>query len=235
MTDPIATARSEGRTLLSEAEAKELLAEAGVPVTETRVATSGEEAAALADAFGYPVVLKIVSPDIAHKSDVGGVELGVEDAGAVREGYEAMLARVKEVAPAASIAGVSVQRQAEPGTEVIIGSTTDPQFGPVMMFGLGGVFVEVLKDVAFRIVPLAERDARQMVREIKGFAILEGVRGQPAADTDAIERIIMQVSEFIADHPEVEELDLNPVLAYADGAIAVDARIILAAADGGSA
>jgi len=235
MTDPIATARSEGRTLLSEAEAKELLAEAGVPVTETRVATSGEEAAALADAFGYPVVLKIVSPDIAHKSDVGGVELGVEDAGAVREGYEAMLARVKEVAPAASIAGISVQRQAEPGTEVIIGSTTDPQFGPVMMFGLGGVFVEVLKDVAFRIVPLAERDARQMVREIKGFAILEGVRGQPAADTDAIERIIMQVSEFIADHPEVEELDLNPVLAYADGAIAVDARIILAAADGGSA
>lgn len=235
MTDPIATARSEGRTLLSEAEAKELLAEAGVPVTETRVATSGDEAAALADAFGYPVVLKIVSPDIAHKSDVGGVELGVEDAGAVREGYEAMLARVKEVAPAASIAGISVQRQAEPGTEVIIGSTTDPQFGPVMMFGLGGVFVEVLKDVAFRIVPLAERDARQMVREIKGFAILEGVRGQPAADTDAIERIIMQVSEFIADHPEVEELDLNPVLAYADGAIAVDARIILAAADGGSA
>lgn len=235
MTDPIATARSEGRTLLSEAEAKELLAEAGVPVTETRVATSGEEAAALADAFGYPVVLKIVSPDIAHKSDVGGVELGVEDAGAVREGYEAMLARVKEVAPAASIAGISVQRQAEPGTEVIIGSTTDPQFGPVMMFGLGGVFVEVLKDVAFRIVPLAERDARQMVREIKGFAILEGVRGQPPADTDAIERIIMQVSEFIADHPEVEELDLNPVLAYADGAIAVDARIILAAADGGSA
>ena len=235
MTDPIATARAEGRTLLSEAEAKELLAGAGVPVTETRVATSADEAAALADAFGYPVVLKIVSPDIAHKSDVGGVELGIEDAGAVREGYEAMLARVQEAAPAASIAGISVQRQAEPGTEVIIGSTTDPQFGPVMMFGLGGVFVEVLKDVAFRIVPLAERDARQMVRDIKGFAILEGVRGQPAADTDAIERIIMQVSEFIADHPEVEELDLNPVLAYADGAVAVDARIILAVADGGSA
>jgi acyl-CoA synthetase (NDP forming) len=235
MPDPIATARAEGRTLLSEAEAKELLAAAGVPVTETRVASSADEAAAIADELGYPVVLKIVSPDIAHKSDVGGVALGFEDADAVREGYEVMLARVQDAAPGATIAGISVQRQAEPGTEVIIGSTTDPQFGPVMMFGLGGVFVEVLKDVAFRIVPLAERDARQMVRDIEGFAILEGVRGQPAADTDALERIILQVSQFIAEHPEVEELDLNPVLAYADGAVAVDARIILAGANGGSA
>jgi acyl-CoA synthetase (NDP forming) len=235
MPDPIATARAEGRTLLSEAEAKELLAAAGVPVTETRVASTADEAATIADELGYPVVLKIVSPDIAHKSDVGGVALGFEDADAVREGYEVMLARVQDAAPGATIAGISVQRQAEPGTEVIIGSTTDPQFGPVMMFGLGGVFVEVLKDVAFRIVPLAERDARQMVRDIEGFAILEGVRGQPAADTDALERIILQVSQFIAEHPEVEELDLNPVLAYADGAVAVDARIILAGANGGSA
>lgn len=234
MPDPIATARAEGRTLLSEAEAKELLAAAGVPVTETRVASSADEAAAIADELGYPVVLKIVSPDIAHKSDVGGVALGFEDADAVREGYEAMLARVQDAAPGAAIAGISVQRQAEPGTEVIIGSTTDPQFGPVMMFGLGGVFVEVLKDVAFRIVPLEARDARQMVRDIEGFAILEGVRGQPPADTDALERIILQVSQFIAEHPEVEELDLNPVLAYADGAVAVDARIILAGPNGGS-
>lgn len=234
MPDPIATARAEGRTLLSEAEAKELLAAAGVPVTETRVASSADEAAAIAGELGYPVVLKIVSPDIAHKSDVGGVALGFEDADAVREGYEAMLARVQDAAPGAAIAGISVQRQAEPGTEVIIGSTTDPQFGPVMMFGLGGVFVEVLKDVAFRIVPLEERDARQMVRDIEGFAILEGVRGQPPADTDALERIILQVSQFIAEHPEVEELDLNPVLAYADGAVAVDARIILAGPNGGS-
>jgi acyl-CoA synthetase (NDP forming) len=235
MPDPIATARAEGRTLLSEAEAKQLLADAGVPVTETRVASSADEAATLANELGYPVVLKIVSPDIAHKSDVGGVALGFEDAAAVREGYEAMLVRVQDAAPGAAIAGISVQRQAEPGTEVIIGSTTDPQFGPVMMFGLGGVFVEVLKDVAFRIVPLAERDARQMVRDIEGFAILEGVRGQPAADTAALEQIILQVSKFVAEHPEVEELDLNPVLAYADGAVAVDARIILAEANGRSA
>jgi acyl-CoA synthetase (NDP forming) len=235
MTDPIATARAEGRTLLSEAEAKELLAAAGVPVTETRVAASADEAVSLAEEFGYPVVLKIVSPDIAHKSDVGGVALGLEDAAAVRAGYGTMLARVADAAPAAVIAGISVQRQADSGTEVIIGSTTDPQFGPVMMFGLGGVFVEVLKDVAFRIVPLVERDARQMVRDIEGFPILEGVRGQPAADTAALERIILQVSEFIEQHPEVEELDLNPVLAYADGAVAVDARIILADPDAGSA
>ena len=235
MPDPIATARAEGRTLLSEAEAKELLAAAGVPVTETRVATSAEEAAALAEEFGYPVVLKIVSPDIAHKSDVGGVALGFEDADAVREGYESMLARVEDAAPGAALSGISVQRQAESGTEVIIGATTDPQFGSVMMFGLGGVFVEVLKDVAFRIVPLEERDARQMVRDIEGFAILEGVRGQAPADVEALERIILQVSDFVAAHPEVEELDLNPVLAYADGAIAVDARIVLADANGDGA
>ena len=138
-----------------------------------------------------------------------------------------MLERVEEAAPNAKIEGVAIQSMAKQGTEIIVGSTTDPQFGPVLMFGLGGVFVEVLKDVAFRVVPLEERDAKQMVREIKGLPILQGVRGQEPSDLEAIEALIMRVSEFIETHPEVAELDLNPVFAYSDGALAVDARIVL--------
>ncbi|MPZ99994.1 MAG: acetyl-CoA synthetase [Dehalococcoidia bacterium] len=228
MSDPIAAARAEGRTLLTEVESKQLLHDAGIPVTQARLATSADEAAQFATEMGFPVVLKIVSGDIAHKSDVGGVILGLDDADAVRAGYDSMLAAVRQAAPGAGIDGVSVQQQAKPGIEVIVGATTDPQFGPVMMFGLGGIFVEVLKDVAFRIVPLEARDAAQMVREIQGVKILEGVRGQPAADFDALERLILQVSDFVAQHPEVAELDLNPVLAYPDGVMAVDARVVLA-------
>lgn len=228
MSDPIAAARADGRTLLSEVESKQLLHDAGVRVTQARLATSADEAAAQAEEIGFPIVLKVISPDIAHKSDVGGVVLGLADGGAVREGYASMMAAVQAAAPDATIEGASVQQQAAPGTEVIIGTTTDPQFGPVMMFGLGGILVEVLKDVAFRIVPLERRDARQMVREIQGYKVLEGVRGQPPADIDALEAMILQVSEFVSEHPEIAELDLNPVLAYPDGAIAVDARVVLA-------
>jgi acyl-CoA synthetase (NDP forming) len=234
MSDPVATtiakARAEGRTLLSEVESKAALAAAGIPVVESRLATTADEAARVAAELGFPAVLKVVSADIAHKSDVGGVVVGLEDAEAVRSAYDSMLARVREAAPSARIDGVSVQRQAKQGTEVIVGATTDPQFGPVMMFGLGGVFVEVLKDVAFRIVPLEERDARQMVREIRGLPILEGVRGHPGADLEALERLILQLSDFVWQHREVQELDLNPVFAYPDGAVAVDARIVLAPA-----
>jgi len=174
------------------------------------------------------VVLKVISADIAHKSDVGGVALDLGNAAGVRNAYSQMMKSVQEAAPGASVDGVSVQHMARPGTEVIIGMTTDPQFGPVMMFGLGGIFVEVLKDVAFRIVPLEPRDAKQIIREINGYPVLEGVRGQPAADLGALERMILQVSEFVSEHPEVAELDLNPVIAYPDGAVAVDARVVLA-------
>ena len=230
MTDPIAAARADGRTLLTEVESKQLLHDAGIRVTVSQLATGADEAAELAAEVGFPVVLKVVSGDIAHKSDVGGVELNLGDADAVRAAYERMMASVEEAAPDATVDGVAVQEMAKPGTEVIIGTTTDPQFGPVMMFGLGGILVEVLKDVAFRIVPLEERDARQIIREIKAFAVLEGVRGQPGADLEALEGMVLQVSEFVAGHPEVAELDLNPVIAYPDGAIAVDARVVLAEA-----
>lgn len=223
----LARARAEGRTLLNEVEAKSLLKEAGVPVASTTLATTREEAQAQAEAAGYPVVLKVVSPDIAHKSDVGGVKLNLRDKDAVGTAFDEIVANSKKAVPDARILGVAVQYMAPQGTEVIVGMTTDPQFGPVMMFGLGGIMVEVLKDVSFRLVPLAEKDADQMINEIKGRPVLAGVRGQPPSDVAALKQTILKVSEFVQQHPEVRELDLNPVFAYPDGALAVDARIVI--------
>lgn len=226
----LAQARAEGRTLLNEVEAKQILADAGVPVARTTLATTRHEAQAQADAAGYPVVLKVVSPDIVHKSDVGGVKLNLADRDQVAAAYDEIITNAKAAVPGARIAGVAVQHMAPQGTEVIVGMTTDPQFGPVMMFGLGGIMVEVLKDVSFRVVPLTERDAGQMIGDIKGRPILDGVRGQPPADIEALKRAILKVSEFVQSHPEVRELDLNPMFAYPDGAMAVDARIVVAEA-----
>ena len=223
----LSQARAEGRTLLNEVEAKDLLRDAGVPVTATTLATTREAAQSQAEAAGYPVVLKIVSPDIVHKSDVGGVKLNLANKNEVGEAYDAVVANSLKAVPNAKIVGVAVQHMAPQGTEVIVGMTTDPQFGPVMMFGLGGIMVEVLKDVSFRLVPLTDKDAGQMIKEIKGHPILEGVRGQPPADIAALRSAIVKVSEFVAKHPEVRELDLNPMFAYPDGALAVDARIVI--------
>lgn len=223
----LAQARAEGRTLLNEVEAKSLLKDAGVPVATTTLAATRAQAQAQAESAGYPVVLKVVSPDIAHKSDVGGVKLNLKDKDAVGAAFDEIVANSKKAVADARIAGVAVQHMAPQGTEVIVGMTTDAQFGPVMMFGLGGIMVEVLKDVSFRLVPLAEKDADQMINEIKGRPVLEGVRGQPAADLKALRTTILKVSEFVQKHPEVRELDLNPVFAYPDGALAVDARIVV--------
>ena len=225
-TGIIEQARAAGRTLLSEVEAKAMLARHGVPVTDTRLATSVDDAVALADQLGYPVALKVVADDITHKTDVGGVELGIADADQLRAAAQRIHDAVAAAAPGAA-AGLSVQPMAAPGTEVILGITQDQQFGPVLMFGLGGVFVEVLKDVAFRVVPLEPRDAAEMIREIQGFAVLEGFRGAEPADLSAIEAMLLQLSDFAQAHPDVAELDLNPVFARPDGAIAVDARIVL--------
>jgi acyl-CoA synthetase (NDP forming) len=223
----LSQARSEGRNILNEVEAKQILQEAGVPIVTTLLATSAEEAVAHAQSVGYPVVLKIVSPDIVHKSDVGGVMVGIADDSAVTAAYTEIISRSKQAVPGANISGVAVQHMVPDGVEVIVGMTTDPQFGPVLMFGLGGIMVEVLKDVAFRIVPLTERDALQMIGEIKGSAVLAGVRGKPAVDKAALCQAILKVSEFVEHRPDVKELDLNPMIAYADGAIAVDARIVV--------
>lgn len=223
----VEAARKEGRTLLTEVEAKQVLKEAGLQVTDTRLAKDKAEALALAGELGYPVVLKIVSPDIVHKSDVGGVKLGLADADAVGAAYDEIVAAAKQAVPSANIHGVSVQAMAAPGTEIILGMSKDPQFGPVLMFGLGGIMVEILKDVAFRIVPLTRRDARSMIHEIKGFPVLNGYRGQEPADLEKLEDTLLKLSEFVQQHDEIKEIDLNPIFAYKDGLTAVDARIIL--------
>ena len=229
MSNPIIEdARAQGRTLLNEVEAKTILAEAGVPVTPTKLATSPDEAVTVAAEMGYPVALKVVSEAITHKSDIGGVELNLADEAAVRSAFDRIAAAAEAAAPGATVDGVSVQPMARAGTEVIMGMTMDQQFGPVLMFGLGGVMVEVLKDVAFRVVPLEPRDAKQMLREVQGFPVLDGYRGSDPADLDTLESILLKLSAFAEANPEVNELDLNPVFAYADGAVAVDARIVLA-------
>jgi len=220
-------ARKEKRSLLTEIESKELLKAVKIPVVETRLATSKKEAMEVAKKLGFPVVVKIISPDVVHKSDAGGVKLGIQNATQVGKAYSDILASVKKHYPKARITGVSVQKMAKQGIEVIIGMTKDAQFGPVIMFGLGGILVEVLKDVSFRIVPMTKRDAAEMISEIKGFPILKGYRGQDPADIPFLEDLIVKVSDFVDKNPEIKELDLNPVFAYKVGALAVDARVIL--------
>jgi acyl-CoA synthetase (NDP forming) len=223
----IEKAKSASRTLLNEIESKVLLSEAGIPVVETKLARSKQEAIGMSKKLGFPVALKIVSPEITHKSDVGGVKLGLKTSKQVEAAYEEILSAVKQKYPHAVIEGVSVQGMARPGTEVIIGMTKDAQFGPVLMFGLGGILVEILKDVSFRIVPLEKEDAREMIRDIKGYPILEGFRGMEPVDVSILEEILLKISRFVDDHPEIKELDLNPIFAYRDSAVAVDARVIL--------
>jgi len=227
IVDVIDRAKSEGRAVLTEVESKQILEEAGIPAASARLARTADEAVEAAAELGYPVVLKIVSPDVTHKSDVGGVKLDLDSEETVAAAFQEITKAVKRQQSDARIEGVAVQKMARPGIEVIVGMSKDPQFGPVLMFGLGGVLVEVLKDVAFRIVPLEARDARQMIREIKGFPVLEGFRGQEPADLAALEKLLLKVSAFVEAHPEIEELDLNPVFAYKDGALAVDARIVV--------
>jgi acyl-CoA synthetase (NDP forming) len=222
-------ALQQGHTLLTETEAKQILQDLGIATTLGHLATSEEEAVRAAISIGFPVVLKISSPDIVHKSDIGGVQLHLQHAAAVREAYRAIMQRVAEHAPHARLEGTTVQPMAKPGVEVIIGMSKDVTFGPVLMFGLGGVLVEILKDVAFRIVPLQQHDAAEMIRDIKGLPLLQGYRGTPAADLAALERILLILSDFVAGTPQIKEIDLNPVYAYDHGAVAVDARMILEA------
>ena len=223
----IESARKEGKTMLTEIEAKQLLKNAGINVVDTRLAKSKTEAVAIAKEIGLPVVMKIASADVVHKSDAGGVKLGLKTAAQVAKAYDDIMKSIKAAFPNAKIEGVSVQSMARTGVEVIIGMSKDAQFGPVLMFGLGGVLVEILKDVSFRIVPLVKRDAKEMIREIKGFPLLQGYRGSEPVDVENLENMLLKVSEFIEKTPEIKELDLNPIFAYKDGAVAVDARVIL--------
>jgi acyl-CoA synthetase (NDP forming) len=220
-------AASEERRFLFEHEAKTLCGLYGMPVTKISVAKTEEEAVEAAEETGYPIVLKIVSPQVLHKSDAGGVLVNIGDADGIREGYNRILSNVKVHVPDAEITGILVQEMAPNGTEVIIGSTRDPTFGPTIMFGLGGIFVEILKDVSFRLAPITRSDAEEMIREIKAYKILEGARGMQASDQGTIAEILLATSKMLMDCPEIRELDMNPVLVYEEGARIVDARVIL--------
>jgi acetyltransferase len=221
------TARSEGRTALLENEAKELLSLHDGMVCLDCLAKSPEEAVAMAAGFKEKVVMKIVSPDILHKSDAGGVRLNLKKPDDIRKAYTKIIDNAYAFNPDANIKGVLVAPMAHEGLEVIIGTKIDDQFGPVIMFGIGGIMVEVLKDVVFRVLPITSYSARNMVNEIKSVKLLNGFRGQPALDHKAIQHLLLTISEIIGSYPEIQEMDFNPVLVYEDGLNVVDARIIL--------
>ena len=223
----IKKALDEGRYDLLEPEAKAVCLEYGIPTPRFKVATSLQEAVACAKELGYPVVLKIVSPEIVHKTEVGGVEVGLSSSEAVESAYLRIMENTKTRNPNARLVGILVQKMAPESTQVIVGSMKDPQFGPAILFGLGGVFVEVLKDVAFRIAPLEEHDAREMIHEIKGYSVLTGYRGLPPADQDAIVNLILCASRLVTENPRIDQMDLNPTMVYERGALVVDARILL--------
>jgi acyl-CoA synthetase (NDP forming) len=219
--------KKEGRSILTEFESKKILKQAGISVVETKLAKTQKEAVSLSQKMGFPVALKITSPDVIHKSDSGGVKLSINSVAEVKKAYDEILKKVRKQYPDAIIHGVSVQKMALPGTEVIVGSSKDPQFGPVIMFGLGGIFVELLKDVSFRVIPVEQRDAQEMIKEIKGYPLLQGYRGKEPANISALVEIILKISKLIEENPQIKELELNPIFAYKNKAVAVDARIIL--------
>ncbi len=223
-------ARADGRNALTEVEAKDLFTLYGLPVTPTKLARTEDQAVELAKQIGYPVVMKIVSPDILHKSDAGGVKVNIKDEQAAREAYHTILKNARDYRADADIHGIAIQEMAPWGTEVILGSVNDATFGPTMMFGLGGIFVEVLKDVTFRVAPVSVHQAMRMFSEIRGAPILAGVRGETPRDTHALAETICSYSNMILDlADEISESDANPVLVYGEGkgAIVVDARVIL--------
>jgi acetate---CoA ligase (ADP-forming) len=215
-------------TTPTEAEAKRLLAQAGIASAPEQECADANAAVAAAERFGFPVVMKILSPDILHKSEIGGVLLNVGDAAAVRDGFGVLLDRAKRAAPTARIEGVLVAKQLQGGVECILGIHRDPVFGPIAMFGLGGIFVEVMKDVVFRRCPFGEDVAEQMIRSIKGAPLLLGARGRPRADIKALAQMLARLSAFAdAAGPRLTSIDLNPVFAMPEGqgAFAVDAVV----------
>ncbi|MCK9463184.1 MAG: acetate--CoA ligase family protein [Proteobacteria bacterium] len=220
-------AYADGRSSLLEHEAKRVLRLHDAPVSDDRLATSGEKAARLGYDIDRPVAMKIVSPDILHKSEAGGVKLGITSPKEAREAYKLIIKNARKYKPNADIRGCLISPMAESGVDVIIGTKIDQQFGPVIMFGIGGIFVEVLKDVVFRVLPLSREAARRMISEIRSAPIFNGFRGKPPIDQNAIVELLMIVSEIIEAYPEICEIDLNPVIVRQQGLSIVDARIIL--------
>jgi len=224
----VAEARAAGQTRLGEVEALQLLSAYGIPTITAGLARTAEDAVALAAKAGGAVAMKIVSPEIVHKTDVGGVRIGVEGAAEVRSVFEGIVAGARTAVPGANIRGVLVQAMVKGGREVIAGVTRDPSFGPLVMVGLGGIFVEVLRDVSFRVAPIGRQDAAEMIAGLRGARLLDAVRGAPPADRRAIEDVLLRLSRLAGDFPEISELDVNPLLAFPDRAVAVDGRVLLA-------
>jgi acyl-CoA synthetase (NDP forming) len=213
----------------NEVEAKRLLAKAGIPVVDEFLATAADEAGLSAAEIGFPVAMKLVSTDIPHKSEIGGVLLGIADEAAAREGYDTLIERAKAAQPDAKIDGVVVAPMISGGVETILGVKVDPAFGPVVLFGLGGIFVELLDDVTQRLAPFGVEEAHEMMREVKGFPLLDGARGAPLADVDALAEALSKLSVFAHENADsLESIDINPflVLPKGEGAFAVDALII---------
>jgi acyl-CoA synthetase (NDP forming) len=212
---------------LLEPEAVRLLSGYGIPYPDHALARDADQAAEIAEALGCPVVLKVVSADVSHKSDAGGVLVGLNCADQARDGYITVVEQVLSAVPGASIEGVLVCREASPGLEVIVGAMNDMTFGPTVIFGLGGIFAEVLQDVSFRVAPLSRSDAAQMIHEIRGYPLLSGARGQAPLDEEALVSLLQSVSRFVMERNDVEELDLNPVRIFERGLMVLDARLVL--------
>ncbi len=223
ITEVIKGKIESNQTVLTEFESKQLLQEIGISVPVQKLTTSKEETISAAEEIGFPIVMKLMAEDVVHKSDTGAVKLNLKNKEDVDKAYDDLMS-----IPSQEEKKISVQEMAEePITELIIGMTTDPQFGPALMFGIGGILVELLEDVSFRIAPITEYDANEMIHEIKGFPILDGYRGKPKADIEAIVEVLMKISDLAIKHEEINEMDLNPVFIYDKGLICVDARIIL--------
>lgn len=228
----LARARGAGRHRLTEVEALKVLQAYGIPTVPFRVVHSEEDAVETALEMGFPVVVKIFSPDLIHKTEAGGVVVDIRSPEEVREAYRSVVDRIRASMPQARIQGVLVERFLREGREVIMGMARDPKFGPILMFGLGGIYVEALQDVTFRVHPLTRPDAREMIRSIRGFAVLEGFRGDPPVDLSHMEEILLRISQLVEDHDDIAELDINPFLVFSEGGMAVDARISLGPAGG---
>ncbi len=222
----IAQAKERNRSLL-EPEAYALLAAYDIPVLDYRLATSSEEAGTMAGEIGFPVVMKVVSPDVIHKSDSGGVKLNIEDPASASRGYDDILKAVAEAVPSASIEGILITPMISGGVEVIMGMLRDPQFGPAVMFGLGGIFVEILKDVVFEIAPVERAAAERMIKSIKGYPLLAGARGSQPCHLESLIDIVTGLSRLALELPEIKEIDLNPVLATPERSFCLDARLLL--------
>ena len=222
---------AEGRVSIGEAESREVLKAYNLRIPGSELATNGDEAVAIADRMGYPVVLKISSPDILHKTDVGGVKVGLQTASDVRDAFDLIVYRAQRYVPDAKIWGCLVQEQVPKGTEILIGMSRDPQFGPLVTFGLGGIYVEALKDVTFRVAPFDRLNAEAMLGEIRSHALIDGVRGQKSLDKAAIVDALLRISQLVTDFPNIVELDINPLMVYEEGhgAVSLDMRLVLSA------